>query len=84
MQTIRAVDLHTNFKNVCNYVLKGEKIVVARPHNKNLVLISEEKYNELKGKKQEKYLKKLERSHEEYENGEYAEYSLDELRAMED
>jgi antitoxin YefM len=46
MQIIRAVDLHTNFKNVCEYVLKGEKVVVARPRNENLVLISEKKYYE--------------------------------------
>lgn len=85
MQIIRAVDLHTNFKNVCDYVLKGEKVVVARPHNENLVLISEEKYNELEGKKNRnaEYLKKLKKSHEEYENGDYVTYSLNQMREME-
>jgi PHD/YefM family antitoxin component YafN of YafNO toxin-antitoxin module len=85
MQIIKAVDLHTNFRNICEYVLKGERVVVTRPHSQNLVLISEEKYDELRGKNKRntEYLKKIKKSHKEYKNGEYISYSLEQLKAME-
>ncbi|MCL2433994.1 MAG: hypothetical protein FWD16_05695, partial [Clostridia bacterium] len=35
------------FKKVSDIVKSGEKILVVRPHNENIVIISEKEYHEL-------------------------------------
>ena len=46
MITLRAKDITTGLKDVSNLVKAGEKIIIARPHNQNLVIISESEYNQ--------------------------------------
>jgi antitoxin YefM len=43
--TIKTVDLRKDIKRIGELVNKGEKVVISRPHNENLVIISEKEYN---------------------------------------
>ena len=47
MVAIKTADLTQDFKRVADRVLQGERILISRPHNENLVLITEEEYNNL-------------------------------------
>jgi len=46
MIAIRTVDLR-DFKKIADYVVQGEKVVISRPRNENIVMITEKEYNEL-------------------------------------
>lgn len=60
-------------------------MIVSRKENKNVVIISEAKYNELaKAKKNAEYLEKLNRADEQIKNGQVVTTTIDELLAMED
>ena len=84
MNVIKAVDLHTRFREICVDVEQGEKVLIARPHNKNMVLISEKVFNALvKERNNCKYIEKINKSIKEAQNGEYTSYSMDELKALE-
>lgn len=48
MNVIKAVDLHTRFREICSMAEQDEEVVILRPHSKNMILISEKKYNNLK------------------------------------
>jgi len=48
---IKTSDLTQDFKSVADRVMKGEKVIIARPRNENLVLITEQEYNELSKEK---------------------------------
>jgi antitoxin YefM len=47
MTSIKTADLTQNFKEVANRINAGEKILISRPKNENIVLITEKEYNEL-------------------------------------
>lgn len=47
MLAVKATDLKTNFKLLCERVCTGETLIVARPKNENVVVISQKEYNEL-------------------------------------
>lgn len=47
MIAIRATDLKNDFRGVCAIVTSGTPVIVARPKNKNIVLVSQERYAEL-------------------------------------
>ncbi len=83
MLAVKSMDVRDNFKEWCNKVIGGETLVVSRPKNENVVIISEKEYNEMaKAKRNEEYLKKLDHSYAQLEQGEVIHKSLDELRAM--
>ena len=83
MLAVKSMDVRDNFKEWCNKVIGGETLVVSRPKNENVVIVSEKEYNELaKAKRNEEYLKKLDHSFAQLEQGEVIHKSLDELRAM--
>ena len=83
MLAVKSMDVRDNFKEWCNKVISGETLVVSRPKNENVVIVSEKEYNELaKAKRNEEYLKKLDHSFAQLEQGEVIHKSLDELRAM--
>jgi antitoxin YefM len=46
MIAIKTVDLR-DFKKVADYVMQGEKVLISRPRNENIVMITEKEYNEL-------------------------------------
>lgn len=78
------MDLRDNFKALCDKVFGGETLIVSRPKNENVVMMSEKEYNEImKAARNAEYLAKLDRSQEQLQRGETISLSMDELRAME-
>ena len=83
MIAVKSMDVRENFKEWCNKVIGGETLIVSRPKNENVVIVSEKEYNEMaKAKRNEEYLKKLDHSFAQLEQGEVIHKSLDELKAM--
>ena len=83
MIAVKSMDVRENFKEWCNKVIGGETLIVSRPKNENVVIVSEKEYNEMaNAKRNEEYLKKLDHSFAQLEQGEVIHKSLDELRAM--
>lgn len=83
MLAVKSMDVRENFKEWCNRVIGGETLIVSRPKNENVVIVSEKEYNEMaKAKRNEEYLKKIDHSFAQLEQGEVIHKSLDELRAM--
>lgn len=84
MLAVKSMDVRENFKEWCNKVIGGETLVVSRPRNENVVIVSEKEYNEMaKAKRNAEYLKKLDHSFAQLEQGKTISFSLEELRAME-
>lgn len=80
MLAVKSMDVRDNFKNLCDLVLKGETLVISRPKNENVVMLSEQEYNEMvKAKKNAEYLAMLDRSIEEAEKGGVIVKDLEEL-----
>ena len=44
VKAINVIDLARNCKQICDEVFSGNPVVVSRPHNENVVVISEESY----------------------------------------
>ncbi len=83
MLAVKSMDVRENFKEWCNKGIGGETLIVSRPKNENVVIVSEKEYNEMaKAKRNEEYLKKLDHSFAQLEQGEAIHKSLDELRDM--
>ena len=84
MIALRTVDLRNDFKRVSDLVISGEKVLIARPRNENLVVLSEKEYNELeKARRNTQYLAAIERSEQEIAEGKVVSFTIDELEAME-
>ena len=47
MLAVKSMDVRENFKALCDKVFHGETLVVSRPKNENIVMMSENKYNEI-------------------------------------
>ena len=47
MIALRTIDFRNDCKKVSDLVNAGETVVIARPRNENLVILSEKEYNEL-------------------------------------
>ena len=47
MLAVKSMDVRDNFKEWCNKVINGETLIVSRPKNENVVIVSEEEYNNL-------------------------------------
>ncbi|MEH2932487.1 type II toxin-antitoxin system Phd/YefM family antitoxin [Candidatus Ventrimonas sp. KK005] len=85
MIAIREMDVRANIKKYFDMAFSGEPVVVSCKENKNVVIISESKYNELeKVKKNVEYLLKLNRADEQIKNGQMITKTMDELLAMEE
>ncbi|MCL2311892.1 MAG: type II toxin-antitoxin system Phd/YefM family antitoxin [Firmicutes bacterium] len=46
MIAIKTADLR-DFKRIADCVVQGEKVLISRPRNENIVMITEKEYNEL-------------------------------------
>jgi antitoxin YefM len=77
MIAVRATDLKNNFKNICRRVSTGTTVVIPRPKNENIILLSEKRYNELE------YIEKLELARKQSAEGHVVIKTIDELEAME-
>lgn len=84
MLAVKSMDLRENFKSLCDKVFGGETLIISRPKNENVVMISEKEYNEMmKAKRNAEYLAMLDKSMAEAEAGGLITKTLDELRAYE-
>lgn len=74
------MNVRDNFKDWCNRVINGETIIVSRPKNENIVMMSEAEYNDMvKAKKNAEYLAMLDKSMAEAEAGGFISKTIDEL-----
>ena len=44
---IKTADLTQNFKQIADMVVNGEQVLISRPKNENLVVITQKEYNAL-------------------------------------
>ena len=83
MIAIRTVDLRNDFRRVSEIVNSGEKVLIARPKNQNLVVLSERDYNELeRARRNAEYFEKLDRSLRQISEGRVVTKTMEELEAM--
>ena len=47
MIAIKTADLRQDFKKIADRITQGEKVLISRPKNENLVILTEAEYNEL-------------------------------------
>ena len=84
MLAVKSMDVRDNFKSLCNKVFHGETLIISRPKNENVVMISESEYNEMmKAKRNAEYLAMLDKSMAEAEVGGFIAKSIAELEAYE-
>ena len=83
MIALRTVDLRNDFKRVSNLVNTGERVLIARPRNENLVIMSEKDYNDLeKAKHNAEYLQKINKAIQQVAEGRVVVKTMEELEAM--
>ncbi len=84
MIATKPLDLRSNLKKYMDFAFKGEPVVIARPKNENVVMVSERDYNELlKSRQNAEYRAHLDSSYEQMAKNQTITFSLDELRNME-
>ncbi len=84
MLAVKSMDVRDNFKSLCDKVYKGETLIISRPKNENVVMLSEYEYNEMmKAKKNADYLAMIDKSMAESEAGGFIAKSIEELEAFE-
>ena len=77
MVAVKGTDVKTNFKALCDRVFLGETIIISRPKNENIVMISERAYAEFeKAKRNFEYLSKIDRALEQRNDGTMKEHDL--------
>lgn len=77
---IKSTELKMNTKNVCDRAYSGETLIISRPKDQNVVLISEQLYHELERyKRNSEYLAALDRGNREIAEGKLIYKTLDEL-----
>lgn len=83
MIAMRTVDVRDDFKKVSDMVIAGEKVLITRPRNKNLVVMSEDEYNALeRARSNAEYLNKLDRSIRQIAEGRVVVKTMAELESM--
>jgi len=81
--TIKTVDLRNDFKRISDIIRDGEKVIISRPHNENLVVLSEKEYNELeKSRRNAEYLAMIDRSMQELKESKVVVKTMEELEEM--
>lgn len=84
MIAVKSMDLRDNLKSLCDKVFNGETLIISRPKNENVVMMSESKYNEMmKAKRNAEYLDMLDKSIAEAEQGGFIMKSIAELEEYE-
>lgn len=78
------MDVRDNFKSLCDKVFRGETLIISRPKNENVVMISEAEYNDMmKAKRNAEYLAMLDKSMAEAEAGGFITKTIAELEEYE-
>ena len=84
MIATKPLELRSNLKKYMDFAFRGEPVVIARPRNENVVMLSEQEYNELsKAKQNAEYLQKLDRSYEQLAKNQTISFSMEDLQKME-
>ena len=84
MLAVKSMDVRENFKSLCDKVFNGETLIISRPKNENVVMLSESEYNEImRFKKNADYLAMIDKSIAEAEAGGHIVKSIAELEAYE-
>lgn len=84
MLAVKSMDLRDNFKSLCDKVVSGETLVISRPKNENVILLSERQYNDImKAKRNAEYLAMLDKSMAEAEAGGLISKTITDLEAFE-
>jgi antitoxin YefM len=83
MIALRTIDIRNDFKRVSELIKSGEKVLITRPHNDNLVVLSEKEYSELeKARKNAEYLTKIDAAIERVADGRVVFKTMDELEEI--
>ena len=83
MLALKAIEVKNNFKCICAQVFNGEVVMLSRPKNQNVVMISEAEYNRLeKARRNLEYIKMLDESDKQLASGKIVEKTMEELEAM--
>ena len=78
------MDVRENFKALCDKVFNGETLIISRPKNENVVMISETEYNQMmKVKRNAEYLAMIDKSMEEAQAGGFVVKTIAELEECE-
>ena len=78
-----ATDLKANLKFYIDKALNGDSVIITRPKRKNVVLISEEEYNELQRiKHNADYMYKMNTSIQQAKEGKVVVKSMEELERL--
>lgn len=84
MVAAKSMNVRNNFREWCDKAYEGETIIVSRPKNENVVLISEAAYNELlKAKRNAEYTAMLEASMDQLKAGGFVMKTMEELEGYE-
>lgn len=84
MIAVKPTQMRSNFKNLCDRVINGETIIISRPNNENVVVLSEKEYNAMqKAARNGMYLAMIDKSMAELENGGFVIKTLNELQTLE-
>lgn len=84
MIATKPFDLRSNLKKYMDFAFHGNPVVIARPKNENVVMLSEQEYNELaKAKQNAEYLQRIDHSYEQLAKNQTISFSLEELQEME-
>ena len=85
MIKVSPIKVQENFVSICEDIIKNQQtVIVPMPNGENVVLISEDEYNELQRlAKNCEYLEKLGRSFAEAERGELITKTIEELEEYE-
>ena len=85
MTATLATDFKINLKHYIDLVSSGEQVIITRPKNSNVVLVSEKEYSELKRiQANSDYLFKLKQSFLQAEEGKLITKTIEELELMAD
>lgn len=83
MIALKTIDIKNDFKRISNLILGGEKVLISRPRNENLIILTEKEYNELeKIRRNNEYLLKIDKSLQQVSEGKIVTKTLEELEAM--
>lgn len=84
MLAVKSMDVRANFKSLCDKVFNGETLIISRPQNENIVMLSEREYNEMmKAKRNADYLAIIDKSMAEAEAGGFSTKAIAEMDAYE-
>ena len=84
MKTIKTVDLINDFRRISDFLEANarEWVTVSRPHNKNIVIMTETEAHELaKARRNLEYMQKLDESIAQAELGKVVSYTREQMKA---